>query len=263
MKKGLKILVIWIIAIISIATFNTNSMAATTSPIKVLIEGKNVIFDTKPQIISGRTLVPMRAIFEALGLTVSWDNVNMIASGTNSEYALKFKIGSNKATVNGKSLSLDVAASQIGGRTMIPLRFLSENMGYNVVWDAGSNIISISKSSLTGDAELDYKAKCQMIEYKVLSKNTDEQIGNYVWLTGYIVQIIESGTAGNYSTFILLNTYTNDDYQGNTAIFYEGKVNKYEDDFMSLWGEINGSYTYESVARYNLTIPSVSLMYYE
>ncbi|TJX14983.1 copper amine oxidase N-terminal domain-containing protein [Tissierella creatinini] len=99
--------------------------------IKVLLEGQEILFDVAPQIIEGRTLVPMRAIFEAIGLSVNWDNSSKVATGSNSNTTIIFSIGSNKAIVNNQEKILDVPASIIKGRTMVPLRFLSKNMDYN------------------------------------------------------------------------------------------------------------------------------------
>ena len=116
--------------------------------IRVVVEGTQIQFDVNPQIINGRTLVPMRAIFEAIGLAVDWDNENRVAKGTNENISIELKIDSNKAIVNMEEKVLDVPASIIAGRTMVPLRFLSESIGYNVVWVGNSNLILISKSDI-------------------------------------------------------------------------------------------------------------------
>lgn len=116
--------------------------------IRVFSDGTQIQFDVSPQIIYGRTLVPMRAIFESIGLTVNWEDSTKTASGNNAENSIALTIGSNKAIVNNKEKSLDVPASIINGRTMVPLRFLSENMGYNVVWVGDSNLILMSKKDV-------------------------------------------------------------------------------------------------------------------
>lgn len=119
-----------------------------TPEIRVILDDKNLAFDVDPTIIQGRTLVPMRAIFEALGLNVEWDKTNSIAKGTSSGISISFTIGSNKAIVNGQEKIIDVPAKIINERTMIPLRFLSENMGYHVVWVGSSNLILLSKVNI-------------------------------------------------------------------------------------------------------------------
>ncbi|MDF2884827.1 MAG: copper amine oxidase family proteinLeucine Rich Repeat (LRR)-containing [Clostridiaceae bacterium] len=114
--------------------------------LNVLREEKEIKFDVKPQILNGKTLVPIRAIFETLELNVEWDNVNQIVKGKNEENTIIFKIGSNKAIVNGKLIELDTSVIIINNRTLIPLNFLTK-MGYKSVvlegeyTDAGINSI--------------------------------------------------------------------------------------------------------------------------
>ncbi|MGB5823831.1 MAG: copper amine oxidase N-terminal domain-containing protein [Proteocatella sp.] len=121
---------------------------AKSSNIRVIIDGKQVMFDVSPQAINGRIMVPMSTIFRELGLTVSWDSATKTAEGTNSDISIVFTINSNKALVNGQEQILDVPARAINNKTMIPLRFLSENMGYNIVWIQSSNLILMSKSTI-------------------------------------------------------------------------------------------------------------------
>lgn len=116
--------------------------------IQVLLEGQEILFDVAPQIVEGRTLVPMRAIFEAIGLTVNWDDSTKVATGSNPNNTIVFSIGSSKAIVNNQEKILDVPASIINGRTMVPLRFLSENMDYNVIWVGESSQILLSKDDI-------------------------------------------------------------------------------------------------------------------
>lgn len=116
--------------------------------IRVILDGEQLIFDVDPQIVQGRTLVPMRAIFEAFGLTVNWDEINKVAQGTTTGTSISFTIGSNKVLVNDEEKTIDVPAKIIDERTMIPLRFLSENMGYHVVWVGDSNLILLSKDDI-------------------------------------------------------------------------------------------------------------------
>ncbi len=131
--------------------------------IRVILEGNQLVFDVNPQIIQGRTMVPMRTMFENFGLTVSWDETTKTAQGTSSESAISFTIGSDKAMINGQEMMIDVPASIIQGRTMIPLRFLSENMGYNVVWVQGSYLVLLSKSDIV---EWRYDGFEEVIPYK-------------------------------------------------------------------------------------------------
>ncbi len=102
---------------------------------KVLLNGEYLNFDVEPVITGGRTLVPMRAIFEALGATVDWDgNLRQVRGHLNDKNVSLF-IGKTTAYVNGIAITLDVAPQIKNGRTLVPLRFVSESLGADVGWD--------------------------------------------------------------------------------------------------------------------------------
>lgn len=103
----------------------------------------NVILDTAPVAPNGTTLVPVRAISEAFGSTVEWDGVNQNVTIKKGETVIKLKLGSKIAYVNGNTIEMLEAAQIINGRTVVPLRFVSENMGYSVEWHAESQEIMI------------------------------------------------------------------------------------------------------------------------
>lgn len=117
--------------------------------IRVILEGRQLDFDVAPQLVKGRVLVPMRKIFESFGLTVTWDDALRAARGKNAQMDILFPVGSKKATINGLASDLDVPAQIIKGSTMVPLRFLSEHMGYNIVWNNSAQLILLSKSTIT------------------------------------------------------------------------------------------------------------------
>ena len=102
--------------------------------IRVLLDGNPLSFDQQPIIESGRTLVPMRAIFEAFGARVSYEPIEKVVTGVLGDKIVVLTIGSKKATVNGKEVILDVAAKIINGRTLVPLRFVGESLAADVDW---------------------------------------------------------------------------------------------------------------------------------
>lgn len=116
--------------------------------IRIIIEGNQIEFDVEPRIVNGRTMVPMRSIFEAFGLFVQWDELSKTAYAIGTDTDISFTLGSGTAVVNDEMKVLDAPAISIDGSTMIPLRFLSENLGYHVVWIGRSNLILISKSDI-------------------------------------------------------------------------------------------------------------------
>ena len=91
-------------------------------------------FDVPPIIEDGSTLVPMRFLFEQMGADVEWNSETQTATATLDNTVVTFSIDNINAEVNKTSATMDVPARLINGKTMVPLRFLSENMGYDVDW---------------------------------------------------------------------------------------------------------------------------------
>ncbi len=105
---------------------------------------KLLAFEETPKMDSGRILVPMRFLFEQMGGEVGWNPTLRIASFITKQNTVDFPIGSKTATVNGVQEEMDVAAKVINNKTYIPLRFLSESLGYNVEWDAETRTAHIT-----------------------------------------------------------------------------------------------------------------------
>lgn len=116
----------------------------SASPISVLHNGRLMKFDVPPVEMNGRVLVPLRGVFEALGATVDFDaatnNIFAVRNGTQ----IQLRVGSADASLNGVPRQLDVPAQTYGGRTLVPLRFVSEALGANVNWNAGQRAVYIT-----------------------------------------------------------------------------------------------------------------------
>ena len=114
------------------------------SEIKVLLDGKPLTFDVPPQIINGSTMVPMRKIFEALGASVTWDAGTQTATGIKGDTVIKLTIGNTSPTVNGKVVSINQPGVILGGRTLVPLRFVGEALGVKVDWNGTTRTVIIT-----------------------------------------------------------------------------------------------------------------------
>ena len=115
----------------------------------VKLNDKILGFDQPPVTENDRTLVPMRFLFEQMGAAVTWDDATQTATATvpvtteeeiqtfglAEEKSVTFSVDNTTATVNGSAATMDVPARLINDKTMVPLRFLSENLGFNVQWD--------------------------------------------------------------------------------------------------------------------------------
>jgi hypothetical protein len=113
----------------------------------VILDGKNLSFDVPPMIEDGRTLVPLRAIFEAMGATVSWDDNTKTATAVKGNTEVILKIGSLEPTINGTVQKLDVPGKIVNGRTLAPLRFVGEAFGGSVTWDGVKREVVITSAA--------------------------------------------------------------------------------------------------------------------
>jgi GH25 family lysozyme M1 (1,4-beta-N-acetylmuramidase) len=113
------------------------------------LDGQTVTLDTPPVIVSGRTLVPLRPIIEGLGGVITWvpetRSVEVVFNGT----TLLLQIGNHSAVVDGKEVILDVPAAIMNGRTMLPVRFVSEHLGADVQWAPVTKTVTITVSTTT------------------------------------------------------------------------------------------------------------------
>lgn len=120
--------------------------------ISVYIDNEPLIFeDTKPTIINGRTMVPVRAIFEKLGAQISWDKETKTVTAVKDdslkvELTVGYKILTQTKNGQKKTIVLDAPATIIDGRTLIPLRAVSNAMDAGVVWHEKGSIAKIYSS---------------------------------------------------------------------------------------------------------------------
>ncbi len=155
MKKWMLIILITgIILGLSLSLTLTPSGTFASSAIKVEIDGALYYFNPPPIIRDNRTLVPMRALFEALGAVVDWEPATQTAVGSRGGVVVRIPIGSTAPTVNSKEKSIDVPAQIIEGRTYIPLRFVGESLGDTVVWDSQARCIAVIRAEKAGEKKL-------------------------------------------------------------------------------------------------------------
>lgn len=128
------------------------TFANAENNISVYIDGTKIEFDVNPILVDGRTLVPMRAIFEAMGADVLWDNNTSTVTATKSDTIINLSIGSNVVFKNGTPIAIDVPAQLVNGRTLVPVRAVSESFDCNVDWIGETNTVVIASNySTTGN----------------------------------------------------------------------------------------------------------------
>lgn len=117
--------------------------AGVAQNIPVNIDGLSLKADVSPVIVNSRTMLPFRAISEALGLQVSWEAASQTVTVEGDNLRIEMSIGNPKAYVNGIPQNLDAAPFIKSGRTMVPLRLVAETFGCNVEWDPNTRAVNI------------------------------------------------------------------------------------------------------------------------
>ena len=112
--------------------------------ITVQIDGNYVDFDQSPVIIDGRTLVPLRAIFEVLGATVEWNGDTKTVTSKKGSTSISLSIDSNTMYKNGKAVTLDVPSQLINDSTLVPVRAIAEAFNCNVNWNNDTKTVTIA-----------------------------------------------------------------------------------------------------------------------
>ncbi|SDW46995.1 stalk domain-containing protein [Paenibacillus sp. CF384] len=131
------------------ASPNVQSAAQSPQFISVYVEGVPVAMTAKPYIARGVTMVPFRAIFEALNLKVTWDKTTGTVIGSNAWTEIELKVGSLPYRVNGNWDTMQVPIEIKDGAAYIPLRFVGEETGNDVTWHAANRRIDIRAGHAT------------------------------------------------------------------------------------------------------------------
>ncbi|HWQ74878.1 MAG TPA: copper amine oxidase N-terminal domain-containing protein [Syntrophomonas sp.] len=124
-------------------TYIRDGEDAPAEPVTLIVNGVALHPDVPPQIINGRTMVPVATIASALGLSVNFDSATQTVIATDGDIILKLLIN-GKAYKNGVQLPIDVTAMIKDGRTLVPAAFISTAFGARVSWNGGTRTVSIN-----------------------------------------------------------------------------------------------------------------------
>lgn len=135
---------------------------------KLYVNNELVTSDMPPIIINDRSLVPVRAIFEKLGAEVAWDAKNKKVSVSYVSNQVELKINDDNALINGNKVKMEVPAKIINDRTMVPLRFVGEQLKMEVGWHADKGEITINNKKDEQFASLN--------DIKYIKGNSDQSV---------------------------------------------------------------------------------------
>ncbi|MDF2628113.1 MAG: hypothetical protein K0R39_1944 [Symbiobacteriaceae bacterium] len=122
---------------------------APQRPITLVLRNQELALDQAPIVGNGRTLIPLRAIGEALGAQVDWDQATRTATVTLGAREVKVTVGSNQVTVSEPGRAEEIIYSDIapviaGGRTLVPVRVFAESLGLKVGWDEATHTVTLN-----------------------------------------------------------------------------------------------------------------------
>ncbi|KEQ26045.1 N-acetylmuramoyl-L-alanine amidase family protein [Paenibacillus tyrfis] len=123
-------------------------------PIQLVLNGKKLAPEVAPRNVDGSVIVPVRIIAEELGSKVAWDEKQRKVTVVKDETNIQLFIDKKNATAGGKSFQLEAAPTIIEGNTMLPVRFVSEQLGVKVSWEEPTQSVILS----TPDKSKDDKA---------------------------------------------------------------------------------------------------------
>lgn len=171
--------------------------------IPVIVNGEEVKFDVPPVIKNNRTLIPVRAVLNALGADVQWDRETNTVSITKAVYGeteepstieIKINLNNSSVTVNGEEVTLDVPPQVINNRTMVPIRFIAETFNMVVDWDRNTGAVFIDENEAEENGETAENTEAEDSD-NVVGESEGEQADN----TGQTVP--ENTTDSTDSTF--------------------------------------------------------------
>lgn len=206
MMKNVRSGKIWLGFLILVLLLVSFSPLKALEPAQVTIDGIKLNFDVPPVIRNGRTLVPLRIIFESLGAAVAWDSQTGTVTGRRDDTVIKLQVDNINASKNSEFILLDVPAVIVEGRTMVPARFIAESLRADVIWHEESRTVEIR-------SHLPYN----LTEYHILESGIRQLTAG---LDESFYQEFEAHIRTKFplDNFVLLENYLRQHYKPITAV---------------------------------------------
>lgn len=211
---------------------NTTTLEMKLDNSTMTVNGTETYIDdsgTVPMIVNGRTLIPVRAMIEAMGGSVSWDSDTQTATLNHNDDEIRLTINSGTAYLNNEEKTLDVSPVIINGRTMLPVRFIAESFGFEVNWNENERTITIVKSEPNTDAgsvAAEEKTGQNNEEQNDENGNKKVLVAYFTWSgnTDKMADTIKNATNGTVFEIVPLNPYP-EDYTQCTEVALEERDN--------------------------------------
>jgi hypothetical protein len=222
-KQTLCTLLLVLTLLITVVSAGAAEQADNTY-ISIYIYGERLVTDVPAALINGRVLAPFRPVFESLGAEVTWDyDLNMAVAHRDST-EIELIINNKEAWIDKQKVQLDVAPMIISGRTMVPVRFISETLGEPVRWDGETRTVYIGEKKIPEDTSWvkEYTLKSDSPLAYQPGKNIVFQGGTRVTMRSR--DFVESGILKNDSILRLSNRKgASATFKGGTKVLFDEK----------------------------------------
>ena len=174
------------------------STACYAQDINVSLNGNIVSFpNQKPVVVEGRTLIPLRGVFDNMGYGIGWDGETKTVTLTKNSDTITIVIGQASYSLNGQAHAIDVPAQIINGSTMLPLRAIGDAAGAEVFWDGETKTATIIEKGM-GEGipdevyvELNSQAEVDSVEeYSAAIRELNDSANEFM---NYFTGVTESG----------------------------------------------------------------------
>lgn len=165
----------WVILAAILIWLWPSSPHANAAEADLFLDGKRVEApaDAKPEMVNGKVMVPLRVVGEQLGYQFKWEPQTYRISIQKNSMDMSMYVGRTSADVNGKTISLDTPPVLHGNSTMVPLRFVGEQMGLKVDWNNKNKSVNLSQKALT--LQTDQQAQAQKTPQASTQNNKSTQ----------------------------------------------------------------------------------------
>lgn len=154
----------------------------TPLPLTINANGTLVASDADPKIISGRTLLPLRAAAEAVHAEVMWNHRTNQATIKKGGITLVFTLNKGSFVKNGKSIALDFPLKQYDNRLYLPIRAFSEALNIPIHWDAKRRIVSLGDKETYQEAVTPFPQNANLLLEKYTPRvvTRDNLVGTWL-----------------------------------------------------------------------------------
>ena len=134
-----------------ILLYQNTAQVTSNGEVSILYNDKRIRGDVAPTVLNGRTMVPLRLIFSAMGAQVEWNAETRTVTSSLKDRTVRLTVDDNTMLRNGEEITLDVAPAILSNRTLVPIRAVAEAFGADVEWDGETRTVLIRFDEITED----------------------------------------------------------------------------------------------------------------